>query len=229
MGACPDEDATAAIQLCHDICVRNGGGRIVIDRPLSCSSVIDRGEMRTTLEFWGDNITLEFRGAGSLEFPRSGIQNHRAVLVGGMAKLGGQARDIVTQRCVNAPINPIGGPLKAGARVVPLADTLGYRPGDMVYLRTGQLLKNLKAEPDAELARVRAVRRGALVLAGPLAKPYQQEFYGPDGTTSLTAEGPAAPYGIANVTNRVTRNFTLINPVMHCADALHIEATSSAI
>ncbi|WP_295530991.1 hypothetical protein [Novosphingobium sp. Chol11] len=221
-GACPGEDATAALQLCHDICVRNGGGRIVIDRPLLCTSVTERGGLWTTLEFWGDDITLQFQGEGSLEFPRGDLQNYRPMIVGGMAKLGSQARKITTQRCVDAVVHPIEGPLQAGASVVPLADTRHYRAGDIVYLRTGQLLSKLQTEPDAELAKVRAVRDSALELEGPLAKPYQQEFDLSDGRTSPRAHGSPAPYGIVNVSDRVTRNFTMINPVIRASGALQL-------
>lgn len=222
LGASPANDATSFIQQCHDLCAAQGGGRIIIDRPLVCSSVFDRGGVWNTLEFWGDNITLEFTGNGSLLFPASGLENYRPVIVGGMAKLGGRGRSIRTQRCVDAPVIDLSRELERGSRVIRFSSAGSFRAGDLVYIRSGQLLAGLTTEPDAELASVRQVRRDSILLEGPLSKSYRREFLQADGRSSPAALGKPAPFGIVNVTDRITRNFRLINPVMRSDNALQL-------
>lgn len=221
-GATPGRDATAAIQHCHDLCLARGGGHIVIDQPLTCTTLVRRGNATVTLEFWSDNVTLEFTGDGSLDFPAAGGDNYRPVMIGGMARLGGQATDIRKQRCVDAAVFPLTGIVEKGASVLRHPMASQFRKGDILYIRSGQLIPTTDTEPDAELVVVESAGNGQIVIEGGFSKPYRQEFFGPRHVSSPDAFGPPAPFGIANVTDRLTRNFRLINPRIKSDSALQV-------
>lgn len=209
-------DDTAAIMACFDALQANGvGGSIYFDpaKVYVCSSSTSRvgGSLTRTLELYGDNIRLY--GGGMIAFKGSHGANWRCFLVGGAGKIAGGTGDITTQRCVDKAGYAITGALAAGAITIPVAagEEANFAPGDIAFIRSGQLVNSSTTEPNAELAVVASVASGAITLTKPLSKPYEQEYFisGTTGKTSSTVTANAARYEIVNVTDRVQRNLRI--------------------
>jgi hypothetical protein len=206
-------DDTAAIMACFDALQSRGiGGTIYFnpDKVYVCSSSTDRigGGIRRTLELYGDNITLT--GAAIIAFSGLHGDNWRPLMVGGAGKPAAGTGNIKLHRCVDKEGYAITAPLAAGAIGVPVeaGAEAAFAPGDVVFIRSGQLLAEAWEEPNAELAVVAATASGLVTLTLPLSKPYEQEYYvdGPDSATSPAVTADPARYELVNVTDRVQRN-----------------------
>ncbi|MFX9065651.1 hypothetical protein ABTN38_19960, partial [Acinetobacter baumannii] len=86
------------------------------------------------------------------------------VMIGGMARLGGQATDIRKQRCVDAAVFPLTGIVEKGASVLRHPMASQFRKGDILYIRSGQLIPTTDTEPDAELVVVESAGNGQIVI-----------------------------------------------------------------
>ncbi len=104
--------------------------------------------------------------------------------------------------------------LPAGAMQVPLKSTTGFKVGDWVYIRSGQMTPSGNLyQPDSEINQVVAVGPTSLSLRWPTAKAYRPErFTAAGATTGITAVdglGAAAPIGISRATGRICQDVAI--------------------
>ena len=115
----------------------------------------------------------------------------------------------------SAPVLPFGGNVAQGQTQISLAsasDAAKLAPGDVVFLRTGQLINSkLPREPDAELNEVAGVSGTTVTLRYPTAKPYAPERHiqGRSGPTAPDGAGAPAPWGVVRATDIVVRDFAV--------------------
>jgi hypothetical protein len=115
----------------------------------------------------------------------------------------------------SAPVMPFAGDVAQGQTRISLASAAQaaqLRPGDVVFLRTGQLINSrLPREPDAELNEVLSVSGTTVTLRYPTAKPYRPErtVSGRSGPTDPEGSGAPAPWGVVRATDMVLRDFTV--------------------
>jgi len=115
----------------------------------------------------------------------------------------------------SAPVLPFADDVPEGTTTVVLRnakDAAALRPGDTVFLRTGQLTgSTLRREPDAELNEVRAVSGSDITLTYPTAKPYIRERLPSDGRgpSSPGASGRSCPWGLSRATRGVIRDVAI--------------------
>lgn len=98
--------------------------------------------------------------------------------------------------------------------VATAAQAGNFVAGDYILVRTGQTIAGT-LQPDAEINKVVSVSvgTGIIQLAWPLTKAYVQEYYisGTSGPTSTSVTANLAPFGVANVTDRVISNIAIRN------------------
>lgn len=111
----------------------------------------------------------------------------------------------------NAVLVPME-PAQCGDVSVKVNDASGFSVGDMVHIQTGQTLAGLVSEPDAELNEITGITGDVLRLRSPLTKSYAQEYYisGNTGVTSLEETENPARFGVARVTNELSRDISII-------------------
>lgn len=177
-----------------------------------------------------DDVTLTGPpGAGLI----SRVARIRLVVVSGIR--GGRQDPLDTERWITrTPVVPFGRAIGSGETLISLAvdeATPRLRRGDLVFLRTGQLLASARPrEPDAELNMVVRVSGPDVRLAYPTAKPYAPERFTIDAqsTSEPDGTGPPAPWGIVRATDRVVRNCTIrgLRLLAHdeesASDAVHL-------
>lgn len=202
----PDVDDTEFVQRAAD-----QGGPLLLRRRYNLRSARPVGGMNASLYLGADNLTIRWAPGAALVAAAT-IPNYRPLVIHGGKKVHAS---VISSRTLEAPLLAVLGPIPKGADRIHLArreDIARFRPGDIAYLRTGQLVSASAGEPDAELLEITEVGRGWLRLRSPTSKPYVQEYYDPKGRTSPQPGGAPAPFGIANVTDRILRNVTLQNP-----------------
>lgn len=211
-------DDTAAIQAAVDACGQAGGG-VVFFPPgnYKVDSITAVAGLRWAIGVAYDNIT--FRGAtGARVFTTS---NAAPFSVCGWLKPGDPSNwpdyNIVKMIDGDTGLHDLTGSYSKGAVSIQLAseaDAANYAAGEIIYIRTGQTLGGSAIDnPDSELNQVRSVSGDTINLMYPLSKPYAAEKYvsGSSGITSTTGAGDSAPFGVANVTDRVLRNIAFEN------------------
>ena len=217
-----DDDATDYLQEAIDRCAAAGGGVVRINRPFICRSARQVGEgTLASLIVWGDNVTLDFGEQGSIEFVYRDSQRYRPIIVGGVGKAMNNRLTLHNSRCIDVPVTSLQGSLAKGSQEIHLPAGLSAKAGDVLFIRSGQLLASTKTEPDAELCVVKSVSERTATLMEPLAKGYTRHLrnWGGGPEESLTQ---SSPYGLANVTNRVSRNIELRSPRMRCFSCLQL-------
>lgn len=143
----------------------------------------------------------------------SDVEGIRLLVVTGVPGTAGDplARDAWI---TSARVLPFSRPVDEGSDAIHLDGvdrSLG--PGDLVFLRTGQLTDaRLAREPDSELNEVAAVSRGQVTLRFPTAKPYLPERVRSEGNaiTSPDGEGRQAPWGLSRATGCVVRDVAVL-------------------
>lgn len=115
----------------------------------------------------------------------------------------------------SSPVLPFAEAVDQGVTQVALrkaADAATLHPGDVVFLRTGQLTASVMGrEPDAELNEVRAVSGTHVTLTYPTAKPYLRERMtsDPSGVSHVGGHGRPTPWGLSPASARVVRDVTV--------------------
>ncbi|KMK65210.1 hypothetical protein [Puniceibacterium sp. IMCC21224] len=213
-------DDTPYIQAAHDFLAARGGGRLLLSRPYRLGSATARGAGLTrSLEFYADDLTIEAHGGARLicDVPGQSDTYHPVMFFGG-GKIASGTGNRTTQRCADKTVHAISGPLPKGSRIIPLANAshaAWYQPGDIVYIRTGQLGSDpgSTTEPTAELGQVHTVGASSITLVEGLAHGYAPEYF-PDSamtgpTSGIVTAWPAA-YGVCKVTDRVMRGLKIL-------------------
>lgn len=208
-------DNTAAIQGIFNLLDYLSNRTVRFNGVYSVKTTTSRvtGSLTRTLECWSDDVIL--RGPGCIVGlnTTSGDSNWRFVLFGGAGKLAAGTGDIGAQRCIDKTGKAITGPIAEGGSVVPVAagDEAAFAAGDVVFIRTGQLLSARVTEPKAELAVVRSTTSGQIILDRPTTHSYAQEYFisGTEGPSSTSVTANPARYEIVNVTDRVQRRLRI--------------------
>jgi hypothetical protein len=198
---------TAAVQRAVDAATASGGGTVYF--PLGSYRLVKREDAIFAVGCHGDNITFRGVGAGS-RIVTDSLQGS-AFSISGAGKPEGST-NWWPHVYHNLPQHTIL-PARRGDATVRLAnagDARFFAPGDLVYLRTGQILDVHPGytEPDSEINEVTSVVGDTLGLRWPLAKDYAQEYYlsGTTGRTSRTPGPNAAPLAITNAKDVTSRN-----------------------
>lgn len=215
-------DATQSIQAAHDRCAAVGGGVVVIDKPLVCRSVRPVGEgTLSSLLIWGDNVCFDFGEHGSIEFTYRDNARYRPVIIGGVGKGVSKGLSLHRSRCIDLPVASLAEPLSKGDVEIPYPRAQNARPGDVLFVRSGQLLRRSRWEPDSELVVVKERLSDSVLLDRPLAKNYQRMVR--DWGSGLRDDlSSAFPYGVTNVTDRMSRNIELRSPRLRCHSCLQL-------
>jgi hypothetical protein len=161
------------------------------------------------------NVVVEGDGGSTLLESTLSDANGRMFTIFGHGKTNGIA-NWATNEYYDATLYAISGAVVKGARTITLAtpaDAANFAVGDYVFIRTGQTLAALTGQPDAEINQIVSADAGTGVLTfrWPTTRPYAQEYYitGTSGITSTSVTANAAPFGVANVTDRTIENITL--------------------
>lgn len=158
-----------------------------------------------------DNVTLTGPPGAGLTSAVAGI---RLLIATGHAKTNAADPYDTTQWVTSLTPMPVS-PIAEGATTITFTnsgDAATLAAGDLIFIRTGQLVDAVQSrEPDSELNEVLSVAGSVVTLKYPTAKSYAQEYYitGTTGMTSTSVTANAAPFGVAKVSGRILRNFTV--------------------
>lgn len=218
-------DDRAAIQAALDAATALGGATVVIPPgDYLLSSSFSGGGITWQLAISGDDLTIRWEPGARL---LSSVAAARPLVAIGGGRIGGMAQWFNNENRDATLYTLSGAQAKADDHVTLAtpAEAANFQAGNVVWVRTGQLLTGGVTEPDSELNEVVSsdTGTGVVKLRWPLTKDYAQEYFisGTTGKTSTTPTANPAPYGLANVTDRTMRNLTLINP--------QIEATGTVL
>lgn len=194
-----------------------GIGRIEIPAGnYRCDTRVASGGIGWTLAIAQDNVHLQGVPGQSRIFTT--LTNAATLYVTGAGKRSGinswGSDNLQFMDTAGEGLLPLTGSYARGGMSLTLADAddaATLSAGELIYIRTGQLLTSTNFQPDAELNKVRAVDGATVYLAYPLSKPYAQEYYisGTTGLTSTTETANPAPYGIVKATDVVLQNVTI--------------------
>lgn len=205
-------DDAAAVQRWADYLNANGGYGVARQKyNLATKQDLGNG-VYASLYLWGDNISIDARGATFTGAFPGFPNNYRPIFIHGGGRLGGA---VTTNRCIDATAYQISGSISKGAQSSLLstaADASRFAAGDIAFLRTGEMLNvATTSEPNSELLEVLSAdpATGVVTFVTPIAKPYVQEYFtsGTSGITTSSVTANPAIYGLANVTDRVMRRF----------------------
>lgn len=162
----------AAITLWVDYLNRKGGTGIARGNyNVAGATGISSNSVYVSMYFYNDNITLDLYGS-TFNFPATTGQygtNYRPIFVNGGGRLS--ITNSVTvptsayNRCIDKSGYQIGSPISKGDTSIILAsdsskliytDYTNFSPGDIAFIRSGQLLSSSTTEPNSELMIVRS-------------------------------------------------------------------------
>ncbi len=220
-------DWVAAFQQAHtDLNTLGGGTLIVPDGAYTLKASTTAGGITWQIAWYGDNCYLACE-PGAVFTVSNASTSVKTFLLGGASKPAGAANWFKNLYANTAGSSFPGSTVYAISTVVEgdsviqftnAGDESNFHAGDACYLLTGEVDPGGSgAEPDSEINQIVSVdtTNHRVTLLYPAAKAYAQENYAaaPPGVTSTTNLGTAAPFGIANVQDRTTRNisFTGLN------------------
>jgi hypothetical protein len=221
----------AALQRAHDEGLPAEGGVIYLPRPVDypvvSSTSAKSGGGGVGLVAWKDNVTIA--GPGRLVQFGGGASLQRTVIVAGGGKTDPTDPLNPAHRDINQEVFALAERVASGATSIKLktasqASHFGW--DDDIYIRTGHLVPGAANQvPDAEYNKVREVNAstGVITLQWPTVKPYVQEYYTEESTSSETDATDhgfgAAPFGVSNVTATTVRNFRCLVDVEGLVDS----------
>lgn len=215
-------DNRAFLQAAIDAAESAGGGVVWFPKGvyLMTDYTDTTGGMRQQLVVGGDGVVL--MGEGRQSIIRSSVSNARPLTYLGHAK-GRAGSTWQTYEAYSATVYAPSGSILQGAVSITLAtpaQAANFAVGDAVFIRTGQCTANATPEPDAEINEVSSVNTstGVIGLRWPTTKAYAQENYsvGSSGVSAVGGGGTAAPYGIANVQDRILRGCGMRDLALEC-------------
>jgi hypothetical protein len=230
-------DDTAPIQRAIDDACSAGGGEVFFPEGVwttNTQRVSNNRSWTANLAVWADNVI--FRGVGDASILKSTLPNHASQALlgvsGGAKPLGKTGWEVWGDHDIadvtKVPVLALApGTYQRGSNSVILAsssDAATFNVGDLIYIRTGQLLgaaAGTNREPDSETNTVIGVSGFTITLKYPLCKTYEQEYYntGTTGVTSTTVTANPAPFGVARVTDYYINGFGVVDMQIHAGFA----------
>lgn len=205
-------DSTSAILAAMTACGMAGGGTVYVpEGNFRCDTRQFANGLYAVLTPSYDNIWL--RGDGPSSRIYSTADAHLLWVHGCGAGGVGFVAGYPSGLYVNLPSYGIS-PVSSGDMAITLttpAEAANFVAGDIIRIRTGQMVSASINEPDAETNIVAAADAvtGILTLEYPTRKPYVQEYFVTDttGYTSRTVTANPCLFGVQNVTGKIIRNF----------------------